>query len=355
MAQAMERGDLDDAQRERLEVIQSAGQALLSLLNDVLDISKIEAARIELEDGVVDLEAIGSDVVATFSALAAQKDLCITLDVSEMARGCWRGDPGRVRQVMQNLVSNAVKFTDRGSVQVEISHDERQLIVRVADTGPGIPIAQQAHVFESFAQADASTTRRYGGSGLGLAICRALVQLMGGQILLDSLPGCGATFTVRLPLAAAERPAPAAKLAEPAPEAPPLRILAAEDNPMNQLVLRTLLDQVGMEAVIVANGEEALGAWEKGGWDVVLMDVQMPVMDGPTATRRIRELERQRGGDRIPIIALTANAMSHHEKEYLAAGMDALVAKPIKLAELFAVLNSVCAPHEADAARSLAG
>ena len=355
MAQAMERGDLSPPQRERLEVIQSAGHALLSLLNDVLDISKIEAARIELEDGIVDLEAIGADVVATFSALAAQKDICVSLDVSEPARGCWRGDPGRVRQVLQNLVSNAVKFTDRGSVQVEIGHDGRQLIVRIADTGPGIPFDQQAHVFESFAQADASTTRRYGGSGLGLAICRALVQLMGGEILLDSLPGSGATFTVRLPLAATERPAPVTVIAESAPEASPLRILAAEDNPMNQLVLRTLLDQVGMEAVIVANGQEALVAWEEGGWDVILMDVQMPVMDGPTATRRIRELELQRGQARTPIIALTANAMAHHEQEYLAAGMDALVAKPIKLAELFAVLNGACAPQEAVTAESLAG
>ena len=354
MAQAMERGDLDPPQRERLQVIQSAGHALLSLLNDVLDISKIEAARIDLEDGVVDLEAVGAEVVATFSALAAQKDLCITLEVAETARGCWRGDPGRVRQVLQNLVSNAVKFTDRGSVQVEISHDGRQLILRVADTGPGIPIEQQARVFESFAQADASTTRRYGGSGLGLIICRALVQLMGGEIGLDSRPGQGATFTVRLPLSAAERPPvePEARTSET--NAPPLRILAAEDNPMNQLVLRTLLDQVGLEVRIVGNGEEVLEAWAEGGWDVILMDVQMPVMDGPSATRRIRELERQRVQGRTPIIALTANAMAHHEQEYLAAGMDALVAKPIKLTELFAVLNAVCPEPEAAEPEALA-
>ena len=356
MAQAMERGELTTSQRERLEVIQSAGQALLSLLNDVLDISKIEAARIDLEDGIVDLEAIGSEVVATFGALAGEKDLCITLDVASSAQGCWRGDPGRVRQVLQNLVSNAVKFTERGSVQVEIAHDGSQAILRVADTGPGIPVEQQAHVFESFAQADASTTRRYGGSGLGLAICRALVQLMGGEIALDSMPGRGATFTVRLPLTAAERPAEGvpARAPEPASEAPPLRILAAEDNPMNQLVLRTLLEQVGMEAMIVANGEEALLAWAEGRWDVILMDVQMPVMDGPTATRRIREMERQTGRPRIPIVALTANAMSHHEQEYLAAGMDLLVAKPIKLTELFAALTRVCSPDEPSEVRTLA-
>ncbi len=356
MAQAMERGDLSPPQRERLDVIQGAGQALLSLLNDLLDISKIEAARIELEDGIVDLEAVASEVVATFSALAAQKDLCITLDVDQAAKGCWRGDPVRVRQVLQNLVSNAVKFTERGSVQVGIGHDGPQLVIRVADTGPGIPIEQQAYVFESFAQADASTTRRYGGSGLGLAICRALVHLMGGQILLDSIPGRGATFTVRLPLAAAERPLvdPGAETSESAPQASSLRILAAEDNPMNQLVLRTLLDQAGLEVAIVGNGEEALAAWEAGGWDVILMDVQMPVMDGPTASRRIRELERQGGLARTPIIALTANAMSHHEQEYLGAGMDALVAKPIKLQQLFAVLKRVCEPEDDAEARTLA-
>ena len=355
MAQAMEKGDLAPIQRERLEVIQSAGEALLRLLNDVLDISKIEAARIELEDAIVDMEAIGAEVTATFSALAAQKDLCITLDVSEAAAGCWRGDPGRVRQVLQNLVSNAVKFTERGSVHVEIGHDGRQLILRVADTGPGIALEQQARVFESFAQADASTTRRFGGSGLGLAICRALVELMGGQILLDSMPARGTTFTVRLPLERAERPAAERIEHAAAPEAPLLRILAAEDNPMNQLVLRTLLDQVGLEARVVGNGQEALEAWEEGGWDVILMDVQMPVMDGPTATRRIRERERQTGGPRIPIIALTANAMAHHLEDYRLAGMDALVAKPIKLPELFSVLQHVSSADPMPAERSLAG
>ena len=355
MAQAMDKGDLAPLQRERLEVIQSAGEALLRLLNDVLDISKIEAARIELEDAVVDIEAIGGEVAATFSALAAQKDLCITLDVSEAAAGCWRGDPGRVRQVLQNLVSNAVKFTERGSVHVEISHDGRQLILKVADTGPGIALEQQAHVFESFAQADASTTRRFGGSGLGLAICRALVELMGGEILLDSMPARGSTFTVRLPLERAERPAAERIEHATAPEAPLLRILAAEDNPMNQLVLRTLLDQVGLEARIVGNGQEALEAWEEGGWDVILMDVQMPVMDGPTAARRIRERERQTGGPRIPIIALTANAMAHHLEDYRLAGMDALVAKPIKLPELFSVLQQISSADPIAAEQSLAG
>ena len=355
MAQAMGRDDLSPAQRERLEVIQGAGEALLSLLNDVLDISKIEAAKIELEDGIVDLEAIVSEVVATFGALAAEKDLSVTFDAAEPARGCWRGDPVRVRQILQNLVANAVKFTERGSVHVELGHDGRQLVLRVADTGPGIAPDQQAQIFESFAQEDASTTRRFGGSGLGLTICRALAELMGGEVLLDSMPGQGSTFTVRLPLERAERPAPAAEPEQPqAADAPALRILAAEDNPMNQLVLKTLLGQAGLEARMVSNGEEALLAWEEGDWDVILMDVQMPVMDGPTATRRIRERELAAGGPRTPIIALTANAMSHHVQEYRAAGMDLLVSKPIKLPELFGALRAACEGPEAGS-RAAAG
>ena len=348
MAQAMGKGELSPIQQERLEVIQGAGEALLRLLNDVLDISKIEAARIELEDGIVDLEAIGGEVAATFSALAAEKDVCIILDVTSAARGCWRGDPGRVRQILQNLVSNAVKFTDRGQVDIDIEHDGQRLVLQVADTGPGIAYEQQASVFDSFVQADASTTRRYGGTGLGLTICRALTELMGGDIRVKSAPGRGATFIVRLPLDRAERPAEPD--AEPVQaleaDAPSLRILAAEDNPMNQLVLKTLLGQAGLEARIVSNGAEVLSAWEEGGWDVILMDVQMPVMDGPTATRRIRERERQSGAPRIPIIALTANAMSHHEQEYLAAGMDLLVAKPIKLVELYGALRAACEGQE---------
>ena len=356
MAQAMGRDDLSPGQRERLEVIQSAGEALLSLLNDVLDISKIEAARIELEDGIFDMEAIVAEVVATFRALAAEKDISVGFDATAPAQGCWRGDPVRVRQILQNLVANAVKFTERGSVHVELGHDGQRLVLRVADTGPGIPIEQQAQIFESFAQADASTTRRFGGSGLGLTICRALAELMGGEVLLDSMPGQGSTFTVRLPLERAERPEPQAKAEEPqAPEGSALRILAAEDNPMNQLVLKTLLGQAGLEARMVSNGEEALSAWADGPWDVILMDVQMPVMDGPTATRRIRELELKSGAPRTPIIALTANAMSHHVQEYLAAGMDHLVAKPIKLPELFAALRAACEGPGEDASKAAAG
>jgi signal transduction histidine kinase/CheY-like chemotaxis protein len=344
MAQALQRDAPSPAQLERLTVIQSAGEVLLSLLNDVLDISKIESGKIELEDGVLDAAALGASVQATFSALAAEKDVSLELEVTPAASGSWRGDPMRVRQILQNLVSNAVKFTERGSVSIGIDHDGQALMLRVADTGLGIVHDHQARIFESFAQADASTTRRYGGSGLGLAICKALVDLMGGEIALDSAPGCGATFTVRLPLERSFESAVAVGDASPQAVAPArsLRILAAEDNAMNRLVLKTLLGQMGLDLVVVENGEEALRAWEAERWDVILMDVQMPVMDGPTATRRIRELELLTGCPRTPIIALTANAMAHHTAEYAACGMDGLVSKPIKLMELLQAIEAAC-------------
>jgi PAS domain S-box-containing protein len=343
MAQAMANDELPERQRARLEVISSSGQALLLLLNDVLDLSKVEAGKLELEDGVVDLVEITGATQAAFEGLASGKGLHIGFEVAPGAHGRWRGDPNRVRQVLYNLVSNAVKFTDQGSVRVEISHDGSGLIMRVADTGPGISAEARAKLFQKFVQADASTTRRYGGSGLGLAICSELVALMGGEIAVDSVLGAGSTFFVQLPLPRTEDQMATPEITAPTMLQAPgrLRVLAAEDNPMNVLVLKTLLAQVGIEPQIVGNGIEAFQAWEASNWDLILMDVQMPVMDGPTAARRIRERERASGRIRTPIIALTANAMSHHAAEYTAAGMDALSPKPIDLHALLAAIDSV--------------
>jgi signal transduction histidine kinase/NO-binding membrane sensor protein with MHYT domain len=343
MAHALGAEPLTASQREKLEIIQRGGEALLSVLNNVLDLSKIEAGRVNLENGHVDLARIAHGVQAIFSAMAAEKDVALTVTISPDAEGLWLGDPMRVQQILQNLVSNAVKFTDRGRVSIEAMVDQGALLLRVCDTGPGVPLEAQAQVFEAFTQADASTTRRYGGSGLGLSICRAMARLMGGDITLQSVAGLGSTFTVRLPLERAPEGSGPAAQAPRAAAAPlnGLKLLAAEDNDMNQMVLRTLLEPFGVVPHFVANGEEAVAAWEAGGWRVILMDVQMPLMDGPTATRLIREREAELGLPRTPIIALTANAMSHHAEEYLGCGMDEVVAKPLNVAELIRAIEKV--------------
>jgi CheY-like chemotaxis protein len=342
MAHALAAEPLTLGQREKLDVIQRGGEALLSVLNNVLDLSKIEAGRITLEDGVADPGRIAHGVQAIFSAIAVEKDIGLTVTVSPEAAGLWRGDPMRIQQILQNLVSNAVKFTERGRVGIEAFEAEGALMLRVSDTGPGVPLEVQARVFDAFTQADASTTRRFGGSGLGLSICQALAQLMGGDITLQSVVGLGSTFTVRLPLERATAEAgPAAQAPRTDLPLPGLRVLAAEDNEMNQLVLRTLLEPFGIVPHIVDNGEEAVAAWQSGEWRVVLMDMQMPVMDGVTATRLIREREAERALPRTPIIALTANAMSHHAEEYLAIGMDEVVAKPLNIAELIHAIERV--------------
>ncbi|MEH6675905.1 ATP-binding protein [Phenylobacterium sp.] len=348
MAQAMARDELPEAQRERLAVIRQAGETLLVLLNDLLDLSRIEAGRLELEDGLVDIVRIAEGTQATFTTLAAEKDLYFCLEIEDSARGYWRGDPTRVRQVLYNVVSNAVKFTARGSVQVNVARKGSHLVLNVIDTGPGIAPDRLETLFDKFVQADASTTRKFGGSGLGLAICRELCGLMGGTITVQSVVDQGSSFTVRLPLPPADAPEPAPSQAGPpgltAHAGRLIRVLAAEDNPMNQLVLKTLLSPMMIDLHIVDDGERAVEAWADSAWDVILMDVQMPRMDGPTATRAIRAREEAEGRPRTPIIALTANAMSHHEKEYLDAGMDALTPKPIELERLLGALDAVLSP-----------
>ncbi len=344
MAQAMAMRDLADHQRARLDVIRQSGESLLAILNDVLDLSKIEAGKLELEQAEFDIAELSRGALGAFAATAQAKGLAFDLKVERSARGVYRGDSVRVRQILYNLVSNALKFTETGAVKVVVSRKARQLVLNVTDTGIGIASETLAGLFQKFEQADASTTRRYGGTGLGLAICRDLAELMGGTIQVESTLGAGATFTVELPLRRIA--ASPAKMAPPAvePMAPiegvSLRVLAAEDNGMNQLVLKTLLEQVGVEPVMVGNGREAVAAWAREPWDLILMDVQMPEMDGPTATGVIRARERAEGRARTPIVALTANAMAHQVSEYMQAGMDDFVAKPIEAGRLYAVIQS---------------
>jgi len=354
MAQAMAADALSPLQHERLDVIRQSGEALLAILNDVLDLSKIEAGRFELEQVEFDLGELMKGAHSAFTALANKKGLSFALTVEAPARGVYIGDPTRVRQILYNLISNALKFTEHGEVRVTATQAGDALSLVVADTGMGIASDRLGVLFEKFTQADASTTRRYGGTGLGLSICRELAHLMGGEVGAASTLGEGSTFEVKLPLVKvgeaqapqfATPPTPAPK---PEPALPRVRVLAAEDNTVNQLVLKTLLHQIGVEPHVVENGAQAVQAWKDATWDVILMDMQMPVMDGLTATRAIRDAEAATGRPRTPIIALTANAMSHQVKLCRAAGMDGHVAKPIESARLFAALEA--ALEEADAA-----
>jgi signal transduction histidine kinase len=344
MAQAIAADTLSEAQRERLDIIRQSGEALLAILNDVLDISKIEAGKLELEDVEFELSDLLLGAHSAFTAIANKRGLSFALNIAEPARGWYRGDPTRVRQIVYNLISNALKFTPSGEVRVDAYLGPGgELTLVVKDTGLGIEPAQRAHLFEKFVQADASTTRKFGGTGLGLSICRELAILMGGDIEVESESGAGATFIVRLPLPKIDstRDLPEARDDSRLETADTLRVLAAEDNPVNQLVLKTLLLQVGIPVTLVDNGLEAVKAWENGDWDLILMDVQMPQMDGPTATAAIRQGEAAQGRKRTPILALTANVMTHQVGEYLNAGMDGHVAKPIQLRALLEAMSSV--------------
>jgi PAS domain S-box-containing protein len=347
MAQAMDMGELPPHQRQRLQVIREAGSALLVLLNDLLDFSRINAGGLQLEDGVVYLLETARAAQNLFDGLAAEKDLSFELRIDPMARGAWRGDPTRIRQIVTNLVSNAVKFTDRGHVSLDIARNGDEIRIAVRDTGPGIPAPMLERIFDPFDQIDPSNTRRHGGSGLGLAICRSLAKLMGGAIAVESVVGEGSAFILTLPLERAAAPAPVQldAHASPATADASLKILAAEDNPMNQLVLSTLLGAMGLQAHMVGNGQEAIDAWRRQPWDLILMDVQMPLVDGPTATRAIRAAEAAEGLAPTPIVALTANAMQHQLDEYAACGMDAVVSKPIEVRALMDAIHEQTRPR----------
>jgi len=356
MAQIMAMGEMAPKQRERLGVIHQSGEALLTVLNDILDLSKIEAGRMELEDADFVTEELAGKLEAAHQPAAIAKGLSFSVDVTPAAMGVRRGDVVRLQQILNNLLANAVKFTHAGEVRMLIDGEgesgEAGIRVSVTDTGIGVPSDKLPLLFQKFSQVDSSTTRQFGGTGLGLAICRELAQLMGGNVWAESIQGVGSTFFVSAPLrrvSTTTRAAPAfgAPQQATAAEMSSLRILAAEDNATNQLVLKTVISTFGLDVDIVPDGQKAVEAWAKGGYDLILMDIQMPVMDGITATREIRAVEARTGQRRTPIIALSANAMVHQVKEYLNAGMDMHVAKPIQLAKLHDALERVL--NEADA------
>jgi signal transduction histidine kinase/ActR/RegA family two-component response regulator len=334
---------LSPEQRRFAELIRSSGQTLLTVINDILDLAKIEAGRMELEIVEFDPAATLDEVVALLSVRAQAKGLSMNLRMPPDLPGALRGDPSRLRQVLFNLVGNALKFTEHGSVDIDVSQrtlsDNRvELTIAVHDTGIGIAPDAMPKLFDRFMQADATTARRYGGTGLGLAISREIVDLMGGRIDVDSAVGVGSTFRVVVPMVRgnAERLAAAESTLHGALDMGGLRILVAEDNGVNQILIKAILDQMGHFSDIVGNGIEVVRQVQAAKYDLVLMDIQMPEMDGEAATRAIRALPDDVA--RIPIIAMTANAMVEHREAYLASGMDDYVSKPISAKALAAAI-----------------
>ena len=349
MAQVMARHPLADDQAQRLQVIRTSGEALLGVLNAVLDISKIESGKLELESHPFDLEEAVHAACDAFATQASQKDLAFVIDVDAAVHGAWIGDVVRLRQVLSNLTSNAVKFTSQGEVSVKVTATESGLAFQVRDSGLGVPAEHLPKLFEKFSQADASTTRRFGGTGLGLAISRELVDLMGGTLAAQSQAGRGSIFTFEVPIRRAEPAARAAagETAQVRGSDNALRVLAAEDNPTNRLILAALLEPLDVDLTVAEDGLEAVAAFDRQHFDVVLMDAQMPHMNGLEAAQAIRRRETERGLARTPIIALTANVMSHQVETYMAAGMDGFVAKPIDSTKLIEAIEDVLAAAQA--------
>ncbi|MGF1461936.1 MAG: ATP-binding protein [Maricaulaceae bacterium] len=326
--------ELNDEQKRLAQTIRSSGELLLRLLNDVLDLSKIEAGKLELEKAPFSLRAMAQDAEALWSAGAQEKALAfsVRLETSDDL-DTWVGDLVRLKQIVFNLIGNALKFTDQGSVTVRVSateqDDQGRLRVEVKDTGVGIHESARGRIFSAFQQADATTTRRFGGTGLGLSISQRLVDLMGGDIGFESEFGQGSIFWFEVPLERATEPLAAAAPADQLKPLKRLRILVAEDHPVNQMVARMMIEGLGHECRLVGDGQAAAEAAHEQRWDVILMDVQMPVMDGLTATRTIRASEGP--GANTPILALTANALAGDRERCLEAGMDGYIEKPIRI------------------------
>ncbi|HYC98882.1 ATP-binding protein [Brevundimonas sp.] len=340
-ANLLRRTRLDTRQREHVSMLIDAGDVLMGLLNDVLDFSKIEAGKMELESA----DMVVRERLATLGRLweprATANGVRLTLRIAPEVPEAVRTDPLRFQQILFNLLSNAVKFTLDGEIVVAVNWEDARLSVAVSDTGCGIPADRLAQVFNSFEQADVGTTRRHGGTGLGLSISRKLAEIMGGTLTVASVEGEGSTFTLRLPMDAVEgaaiRPE---RQAETAGSLQGRSILAADDHEVNRRILTLLLEPHGCRLILVENGAEALEAASNQSFDAILMDMQMPVMDGLEATRRIRQ--GAVNGD-TPVIALTANALDVHRAAWDAAGVHAFLTKPIDPVMLARTLAEACA------------
>ncbi|PIB96294.1 ATP-binding protein [Caulobacter sp. X] len=348
VAAALGETDLTPKQAEMVELIRRSGETLERLVSDILDVSKIEAGQMTIQTQAFDLGAVLDGLLDVTRLRAKEKGIGFRVERGAGARGGFLGDSVRIGQVLSNLLSNAVKFTDRGEVTVRVDVEDpsegqaSRLCVEVEDTGVGFDATKVDMIFQRFSQADSTITRRFGGSGLGLSISKTLVEMMGGEITARSSPGAGSLFRVALPAPRTES-GPGAE-ADPllsCVQADGLKILLAEDHPINQRVVQLMLEPCGATVTVVENGAQAVEAVAARRYDVVLMDMQMPVMDGLAATRAIRAQEA--GGRRTPIIMLSANAMAGHRQDALAAGADLHVAKPVTIAALLDGIGQVLA------------
>ncbi len=345
MADLLSTTNLDDEQKRYLETIRISSENLLCLLNDVLDISKLESRKVRLESVPFNAVDLVEQACRTFAATAQIKGLVFNIR-APTAVPYLVGDPSRIRQVLLNLVGNAVKFTTRGSVSVELRHKPidgkalEELTLTVKDTGPGIPRESQASIFKAFERGCGTTVQDQPGTGLGLSISKELTTLMGGELLLDSEVGKGSKFTVRLclPLSTQAQPVSISSPATPH-NSRPLRVLLAEDNAVNRTVAVRLLKRLGHEAVVAVDGQEAVNIFKRDRFDVVLMDIQMPVLDGLQATYLIREFEEQNHRPRTPIHATTASAFPEELQRFIDAGMGKCLPKPFNVNSLAEILE----------------
>jgi len=327
-----------EKRRLYIKTLKDSADSLLHLINDLLDLSKIEVKKIDLEEIGFNLIGLTNKIIGIMAVRAEEKGLKINFDFDPaMKERRYYGDPLRIRQILVNLLSNAIKFTTTGSISInirelEVSHDTSMVLLEVIDSGIGIAPENQKAIFEKFTQGDPSTTRQYGGSGLGLAICKGLVEIMGGSISLDSAPGRGSTFKVTLPLklrgTRKEEKTESEGIEEDNIKSKQANILLVEDYNPNILVTTTILENAGYSCDVTRNGGEALEKIAEKRYSLVLMDIQMPDMDGYEVTRIIREREKRSNIPRIPIIAMTAYALSGDKEKALKAGMDDYIAKP---------------------------
>ncbi len=356
VADLMAMEDLPPRHHAHLELIRQSGRALLSLLNDLLDFSKIEAGKLTLTPTPQNLRLAVEPACAAFGIMAQEKGLSFQSDLAAID-AYFNIDGPRVGQIIQNFLSNAVKFTDLGEIRLSSARVENTVIINVTDTGPGITDDEMPRLFREFSQIEHSG-RLKAGTGLGLSICSQLAKLMGGEVTCTSAKGAGSTFTLTLPVVPLSAPVPEAPVtalafrerthAKIRPEtrrdeaqAPALRVLVAEDHPTNQIVISGLLANAGCDFHIAPNGHKVVEAWRVGDWDLVLMDIQMPVMDGLAATRLIRSLELSETRPRTPIYGFSADAMSHQVAEQLAAGLDGHLQKPVQIEALFQLLGDI--------------